>query len=186
MASDSSSGLFSFPTEGITHFFTATQIKPERVEEKEQTNKHALGSAPSARKGVCDTLHSPCICSLSWACILRETSTKATRNANSSLSSLTTSFCWPSFPWTAISRRLLSSAHRCQLLSLFAVGPSSLLYFRSRGRSRAQALCLDFAPKRFFDRRAHAHTQHNEWPNSVTSVSGLYIHQLVTSDIVKY
>ena len=55
------------------------------MEEKEQTNKHGLGSTPSARKGVCDTLHSPCICRLSRACILRETSTKATRNANSSL-----------------------------------------------------------------------------------------------------
>ena len=54
-------------------------------EEKEQTNKHGLGSAPSARKGVCDTLHSPCICRLSRACILRETSKKATWNANSSL-----------------------------------------------------------------------------------------------------
>ena len=55
------------------------------MEEKEQTNKHGLGSAPSARKGVCDTLHSPSICRLSRACILRETSTKATKIANSSL-----------------------------------------------------------------------------------------------------
>ena len=55
------------------------------MEEKEQTNKHGLGSAPSVRKGVCDTSNSPCICTLSRACILRKTSTKATRNANSSL-----------------------------------------------------------------------------------------------------
>ena len=55
------------------------------MEEKEQTNKHGLGSAPSARKGVCDTLHSPCICRLSRACIWCETSTKTTRNAHSSL-----------------------------------------------------------------------------------------------------
>ena len=53
--------------------------------EKEQTNKHGLGSAPSARKGVCDNLHPLCICRLSRACILRETSIKATRNANSYL-----------------------------------------------------------------------------------------------------
>ena len=86
MSSDSSCGFFfSFPTRGITHFITYTQNTTERVEEKEQTNKHGLGSTPSARKGVCDTLHSLSICRLSRACILRETSTKATRNANSSL-----------------------------------------------------------------------------------------------------
>ena len=36
-----------------------------------------------------------------------------------------------------------------------------LLYFRSRGRSRAQALCLGFMPKqtkRFSDRCTHTHT----------------------------
>ena len=85
MASDSSCGFFSFPTRCITHFITYTQNTTERVEEKEQTNKHGLGSVLNARKGVCDTLHSPCICRLSRTCILRETSTKATRNANSSL-----------------------------------------------------------------------------------------------------
>ena len=77
--------FLSFPTRGIAHFITYTQNTTERVVEKEQTNKHGLGSAPSTRKGVCDTLHSPCICRLSQACILRETSLKATRNANSSL-----------------------------------------------------------------------------------------------------
>ena len=55
------------------------------MKKKEQPNKHGLGSAPSARKGVCDTLHSPYICRLSQAFILRETSSRATRNANSSL-----------------------------------------------------------------------------------------------------
>ena len=69
----------------ITHFFNV-HIKYNREGgKKEQTNKHGLRSAPSARKGVCDTLHSPFICRLSQACVLREISTKATRNSNSSL-----------------------------------------------------------------------------------------------------
>ena len=82
MASDSSSVSFSFPTRGITHFITDTQSTTERVEEKEQTNKRRLGSAPSARKGVCDIVNSLCICRLSQACILRETSTKTANNAD--------------------------------------------------------------------------------------------------------
>ena len=55
------------------------------VKEKEQTKKHGLGSASSARTGVCDILHSPSICRLSQACILRETSAKTARNADSPL-----------------------------------------------------------------------------------------------------
>ena len=62
------------------------------------------------------------------------------------LSSLTASFSWPSFPWSAISR-LASSALRCRLplsvlLCQLLCLPSDLpfiLHFRSRGRSRAQA-----------------------------------------------
>ena len=85
MASDSSSGFsFSFPTRGISHFTTATQNTTEGVEGR-TNEQHGLGSAPSEKMDFCDTLHYLCICRLSPACILRETSTKATRNANSSL-----------------------------------------------------------------------------------------------------
>ena len=105
-------GFFSFLTRDITHFITYTQNATERVEEKEQTIKHRFGSAPSARKRVCDTLHSPCICRLSWACILRETSTKTTRNAKFD--------CLPSLPPSADrpSLGLLSQANRPPLLSV--------------------------------------------------------------------
>ena len=52
MASDSYSG---FPTRGITHFFYRLRKAHTREWKKEQSNKHGLGSAPGARKGVCDT-----------------------------------------------------------------------------------------------------------------------------------
>ena len=121
------------------------KIKPRWWKKKEQANKHGLGSAPSARKGVCDTLHSPCICRLSQACILRETSTKAAWNANSS--SLTASFFWPSFPGllSRADRPRLLSVVDCLSLSSFCQLTLYLLYllwdlpflvhFRSRGRS---------------------------------------------------
>ena len=44
-----------------------------------------LGQIQAQEREFCDTLHSLCICRLSPACILRETSTKVTRNAKSSL-----------------------------------------------------------------------------------------------------
>ena len=105
LASDSSSGF----RRGTSYFFTATKNTTERVGEEEQTNKHGLGSTPSARKekSMCDALHSPCICRLTLACILRETSTKGTKNADiflrwltrplcssSGLSSRLSDFCW--------------------------------------------------------------------------------------------
>ena len=36
---------------GIAHYFKATGNSSERVVEKERTNKHGLGSPPSASKG---------------------------------------------------------------------------------------------------------------------------------------
>ena len=62
------------------HTFLYRHIKYNREGGgKEQTNKHGLGLAPSARRGksvgqlLCSSL---CICRLSRACILHETSTK--------------------------------------------------------------------------------------------------------------
>ena len=43
MASDSSSGCFSFPTWGITYFFTDTRNTTERVEEKNKWTNTDLG-----------------------------------------------------------------------------------------------------------------------------------------------
>ena len=147
------------------------------MEEKEQTNKHGLGSAPSARKGVLDTLHSPCICRLSRAYI----STKATRNTNSSLTVFlhclllltvlpldcylkpTVLLC---SPLSTDSLRLpLSTQPLCLPWDLL-----SLLHFQSRGRSRPQSFVWVSRQSRQRDSLtgAHTHTQHNEWPHSVT------------------
>ena len=134
------------------------------MEEKEQMNKHGLGSAPSATRGksmwhFCAAL---CIFSLSRACILRETSTKPLGMLAHLLTTLlpsshcllllcssldsylkpTVLFCPP-----------LSTASLCLLWDL-----SSLVHFRSRGRSHPQALCVGIVPKqtkRFSDRHQH-------------------------------
>ena len=71
------------------------------------------------------------------------------------LSSFTASFCWPSFPWTAISRWLVFSVVRCRLhflvsfvnsrlSSLGSSFPSPLPVSRE---SRVQALSLGFTLK---------------------------------------
>ena len=213
MTSDLSRGFsFSFPTRSISHFPTATQ----NTTEEEQTNNTDLGQFQAQEREFCDTLHSPCICRLSPACILRETSTKGTNNADifsrwltrplcrsSGLSSRLSDFCWlsslPCFHlllppsadrplWTATSGWLLSTALRCQPpLFVFLCRQTLcrlwylplLVHFRSREGSRAQALCLGFAPKqtkRSSDRRkhthihTHTHTHPTQWPHCVTTV----------------
>ena len=55
------------------------------MEEKNKRTNTNLGQLQAKKREFCDTLHSLCICRLSQACIWRETSTKASRNANSSL-----------------------------------------------------------------------------------------------------
>ena len=65
----------------------------------------------------------PCICRLSRACILRETSKKPRGILTHHwLCFLSASFCWPSFPWTPISSRpSFSASLRCQLaLSVYS------------------------------------------------------------------
>ena len=81
MASDSSSGF----RRSISHFFTATKNITERVGEKTKQNKRTntdLGQLQGLEKEFCVTI----LFSFLWACIFRETYTKATRNTNSSLS----------------------------------------------------------------------------------------------------
>ena len=165
MTSDSSGGF----RQGY-HTFLYGNIKYNREggRKNKRTNTD-LGQLQEQEREFCDTLHSPCIYRLSPACILRETSAKATRNANSSLSSLTASFCWLSLPWTAISRRLVSFALRSRvpltvpLLStapLSSLGPSFPLSLPVSREVSLSVLCVGFAPKqtkRFSDRRAHTH-----------------------------
>ena len=67
-----------FPTRSITHFFTGTQNTTKRVEEKNKRTNTGLVSSKCKKREVYVALLrcSPCICRLSKACILRETSTK--------------------------------------------------------------------------------------------------------------
>ena len=143
--------------------------------EKEQTNNMDLGQLQAQDREFCVTILCSflCICRLPLACIFRETSTKATRNANSSSTvfphclllltvlpldchlTLPGLFCSPLS--TALSGFLCQ-----QPLSLLSDLPL-LVHFRSRGRSWAQALCLGFAPKQ--TKRSSAQRTH---PHSVT------------------
>ena len=59
------------------HTLLYRYAKHNREGGRKRTNEQTrTWSAPSAKKEVCDTVHSLCICRLSRACILRETSTK--------------------------------------------------------------------------------------------------------------
>ena len=152
MASDSSSGF----RQGISHFFTATkQYNPEGG----RKNKRTIWTWISSKRKRGSFVWRFCAAfRASWACIFRESSTKTTRNANSSLTvfphsllqltvlpldcylTLTGLFCSP------LSTTLSLSVPLSTDLSLLSHLPL-LVHFRSRGRLRAQALCLGFAPK---------------------------------------
>ena len=113
-----------------------------------------------------------CICRLSWVCIFRETSIKASRNATSSLTVFPHCFllltvlpldCYPTptglfcppFDWS------LWVPFLTDLLS--SLGPPSPRPLPVGGRSRAQALCLGFALKQ--TKRSSAWDVH---PHNVT------------------
>ena len=74
------------------------------------------------------------------------------------LSSLTAYFCWPSFPWTAISSRPSSSVLRCRLPLCLLSDHRSLLHFRSHGRSRPQSFVWVSRQSRPRDSLTGAHT----------------------------
>ena len=79
MASDSSRDL----QPAVSQISLVMQNTTERVEEKSKRTNTDLGQLQAQEGGVYVTLgSSPCICRLSQACILRQTSTKATNNAD--------------------------------------------------------------------------------------------------------
>ena len=80
MACDSSSGF----REGY-HTFLYGHIKYNRQSGRKRTNEQTRTWVSSKCKKGSFLCSFSCICRLSRACIFRETSTKATRNANSSL-----------------------------------------------------------------------------------------------------
>ena len=122
---------------------------------------------------------SPCICRLSLACILRETSTKplgmlthfltALLPSSHCLLLLTVSF---SGQLSQADCSFLPSFVNCLSLSFLGSSfPPSLLVSR-------EALCVGFAPKqttRFSDRRTHTH-QHNEWPTQCHNSRNYYFY----------
>ena len=187
MTSDSSSGFFSSPTRGITHFFTDTQNTTERVEEKNKRTNTELDQLQEQERG---SLWHCAFCELTWACTRTKFWHLALVNPASVgqqvlavvfLTSVDSLLC-PAFIfslppsadcvllWTAISSRLfcppLSTDSLCLPCDLL-----SFLRFRSRGRSRPQALCVGFVPnqtKRFSDRHTHTHTNSTNDHHSIT------------------
>ena len=136
-----------FQTRGITHFITYTQSTTERWEKKNK--RRNFGQLQAQERVFCDTLHSPCICRLSLACILGETSTKATRNVDSSLTVFPHSLLLTVLPLDCY---LKPTVLLCSLLSTASFRlPLSTHPLSSLGPS--------FPPP---------HTQYNEWPHSVT------------------
>ena len=124
-------------------------LRPQKVQlkEKEQTNNMELGLFQAQEREFVWRFYAAlrAFCWLSWACILRETST-TTRNANSFLTA---------FPHCLLllTVRPLDSVVDCSLWVPLSNGPCLLsdlpflLHFRSRERSRVQALCWGFTPK---------------------------------------
>ena len=145
------------------------QNTTKRVEGR-TNEQHGLGSAPSARKGVCVTL-----------CILRafvdyHWRVFFVKLLQKQLGTLLT----VSLPCLHL---LLPPGDCCQLpLSVFLRQLTLcllwdlplLVHFRSRGRSRAQALCLGFAPKqtkRSSDQRTHTHS--TQWSQFLPGVENV-------------
>ena len=86
-------------------------LRPQKIQprgrKEEQTNNMDLGLLQAQESEFCVTLHSPCIRRLSPACILRETSTKGTNNADIFSRWLTRPLCSSSglsSLWTANSK----------------------------------------------------------------------------------
>ena len=143
---------------GIIHFFTATRNTAEEVGEKWTNEQYGLRSAPSTRRVLRHFffffvqlfMH---FVDYRGRIFFGETPTKATRNANSSLFS----FLPPSadrcrLPLCVLLRQLTLSGFFCQLLSWLLSDMPFLPHFRSRRRSRIQALCLVLRQNRQRDR----------------------------------
>ena len=152
-------------------------LRPQKLQpwgwKEEQTNNMDLGQFQVHEREICVTIlcSFSCICRLSWACIFRETSTKATGNADSSLTVyahclllLTVLLLDCHLTPTGLFCPPLSTGRSgffCQLIFCPFWDLPLLVHFRSRGRSWTQALCLGFASKqtkRSSARRTHLHS----------------------------
>ena len=153
---------------------------------KEQTNKHRLGSAPSAGRGkwhvLCILWANASVYSQSrlqsWH-LLALVNPAAVGQQVLAVVFLTSVYWSPLFPilisWPcpSLDCYLKPTVLFCSLLLtvLFCLlsDHPSLVHFRSRGRSRMQALCLGLAPKQR-DRLTGTHThRYNECPHGITT-----------------
>ena len=159
MASDLSCGF----RPGALHIslqIRKTQPKGWRKRTNEQTRAWVSSKRKKGEVYVTHFCTSPCICRLSWACVLRETSTKPLGILTHLwLSSLTASFCRPC---PSLDSYLKPTVLFCLPLTIDSLcllwDLPSLLHFQSRWRSRPQALWVGFTPKqtkRFSDRHQH-------------------------------
>ena len=173
MASDPSSVFFFFliPNQGYHIFlYGHTKYNREGGRKNKRTNTGSDQLQAQEREVSVALLFSfSCICRLSRACILHETSTKPLGILTYLwLSSLTDS-CWPSFPG------LLSQADRPPLpwfvTPLFVFSRTFLPSFTSGlvGDLVLRPFVWVSCQSRQRDSLTGTHThQHNEWPHSVT------------------
>ena len=189
LASDSSRGF----RRGISHFFTATKLQPREWKE-EQTNNMDLGQFKAKERELCVTISCSfsCICWLSWACIFRNISTKAIRNANSSL----TVFPYCLLLWTVLPLdcyRTPTSLFCSPLSTAFSLGSFvnwPFLFSRTSLSSSTSGLAGDLELKPFFwiscqnTKRSSARRTH---PHSATCVNFLKsIHDECATVILTY
>ena len=125
------------------------QAQPRGWEKKNKRINTVLGQLQAQEREVCVTPFCSflCICRRSRVCILRETPTKPVGMITHLwLSSLTASFCWPTFPWTAILCRPSSSALLYQM-TLSSLGPSFPPALPISREISSLVLRVGFAPK---------------------------------------
>ena len=180
--------FFSSLARGISHSLTNTQNTQPRGWKKRRTNNHRLGLAPSARREKSVTLLCIlCFCGLTRACT-RAKLPQATSNADLSscvgqhgicrltdIGSRLSDFSWL-VSFLPCSHLLMGyfSWLLCSADCLWDL--PSFVIFRSRGRPRAQALCVRFAPKQtkeFFDRHLRTPTKMNAQHRVVISYKEL-------------
>ena len=150
MAIQLSSG-FSHLRSGAFHIVLQTHKIQHTQQKKRRTNKHGLGLAPSARREKFVTL----LCGFLWSTASEYPSDIPTQPPGTlthllTLADLDSESTGPSsslsgrLSLTVAFPRLLLTAFFCWLPWDLA----SLIFFRSRRKSRVQALCVGYAPKR--------------------------------------
>ena len=161
MASDSSSGFFLISGRGYFTFFTDTQSTTEKVEEKNKRTNTDLVWLQAQESEVCETFCA--FCELTQACTRAKTLTKPLAmlthvghlgiSGSTGLSSRLSDFCSSLFSVqlsslsTVFFCSLLLNAFFCSLLLIVFLRLLLDLPFLNHFGSRAQSLCVGFAPQ---------------------------------------